>query len=376
MTDTSVSQMRAAAKTRRARRWVARRYARSITSIKRLHHCGLTPTGDSVGLKLSAGQAGYSGLQHCGSVWVCPVCAATIASRRAALVAEVLRRWDARGGRAVMLTLTVRHDASQPLRMVWDAVAKAWRAAISGRHWQRVESEFGVVQWLRFVEVTHGASGWHVHVHALLLLESSDVSSEAVERLHGQMWSRWDAAAGRAGLRAGVLEASEAHLVNADDGDEALTRYFTKAGYEIALSQAATKYGRRGNLTPFEMLRLLEADASGEDGWRLDSEERARLLGAWREWETGSAGRRQMTTSRGLLDALDLDMSWVPSDQEIVDADDLAGDVIVVISGDTWRRIRQTGVDLQLLEAVENPDAPGARDLIRWCLGEIPPVLR
>jgi len=59
--------------------------------------------------------AGYGGLATCGSVWVCPQCAAKIATGRADELAQVMRAVDAAGGSAVMLTLTMRHSRGDRL---------------------------------------------------------------------------------------------------------------------------------------------------------------------------------------------------------------------------------------------------------------------
>ena len=41
----------------------------------------------------------------------------------------------------------------------------------------------GCVGWVRTVEVTHGANGWHVHVHALLIWKNQvDQEQAAVRR--------------------------------------------------------------------------------------------------------------------------------------------------------------------------------------------------
>lgn len=78
----------AQARAKRARRWSRRAQLRKITSIGRVRRCGycnpeagptlaVTENGDGTRT------AGYGGLATCGSVWVCPQCAAKIVPGRA-----------------------------------------------------------------------------------------------------------------------------------------------------------------------------------------------------------------------------------------------------------------------------------------------------
>ncbi len=351
---------------RRRVRWSARRTLWTGSGLQRVRNCGRIPRSLSSGVAImvrrdSTGNvidSGYSGLQHCNSVWSCPVCAAQIASQRQMLVSEVLTRWHARGGRAMMITLTVRHDRTQSLKTVWDAVAKGWSRATNGRSWDVLGSLFGVdgrLPWLRFVEVTHGKSGWHVHVHALVLLGEGAQGREAdvVEQIRARMWGSWNRAVVRQGLKSGLERLSEAHLIEPDAGDGlgGLAGYFAKAAFELTYA-GATKAAQGDNCTPFEILRLLTGDLNGEVGLRLSGKERTRLWGIWHEWEESSSGRRQMGVSKGLFDMLGLDSSWTPSDDEIIEDNDLGGDELFVIGHEEWTVLLDRGLALDVLEAV------------------------
>lgn len=56
----------------------------------------------------------------CGSVWACPVCAATVAARRAEERARVLGAVHESGGSPFMLTLTIRASAGDRLGLSTD----------------------------------------------------------------------------------------------------------------------------------------------------------------------------------------------------------------------------------------------------------------
>lgn len=111
----------AQARAKRARRWSRRAQLRKITSIGRVRRCGYC-TDPNAGPTLAVTEngdgtrtAGYGGLATCGSVWVCPQCAAKIATGRADELSQVMRAVDEAGGSAFMLTLNMRHRAGDRL---------------------------------------------------------------------------------------------------------------------------------------------------------------------------------------------------------------------------------------------------------------------
>ena len=346
-----------------ARSWLWR-----SSSIKALRHCGRVPLGGQVGVKVSGASgervAGIAGVSTCSSVWACPCCSAKIAGVRTGEVADVLTQWKQHtGGRVIMVTLTVRHDASQSLAEVWTGVSRAWRAACNGKAWDQAQRCYGVpmpsrgrvverVPVVRVVEVTHGQHGWHVHVHALLLVRAGVTDREA--RLIGDaMWGRWDRGAVAAGLRSGSRQAMDAHLVTPGSEGTSLADYFTKAVYEATLG-GVSKEGRSGSRTPFQILGDLMAHRAGER--RLSQVELARDTRLWSEWETGSRGRRQISYSHGLRDWLALEVER--TDQDIAE-EDAGGEVVYLIGADAWRWIVRHGVVPGMLDAWEASDDVG-----------------
>lgn len=341
-----------------AAQWLAK-----FSTVERVQGCGRVPVGAAVAVRVTTSEdghrvAGFAGLMRCGSVWACPTCSARIARQRSDLLAEVLRRWHRdHGGRVAMVTLTVRHDRSQSLETVWDAVAKAWTAASNGKWWQEWGEKVGrlsdrrawKIPYLRYTEVTWSRrNGWHVHVHALLFVRDVPELDALVGQLAGDMWEKWDKAAQKAGLRGGEQRHSDAHVVRGD-GDAELSQYFSKAVLELTTGHVA-KSGREGHLTPFGILGLLGDDLRGVEP--LTPGKRSALRSAWAEWEQTSSGRRQMGWSHGLLAMLGLDSSWTPTDQEIVDAE-LDGEVVAMIEPQVWRLIVGAGLRVMVLDAFE-----------------------
>ena len=147
---------------RRGERYGARYLLWRESSLPRVQGCGrasmlpggvVSVKGQGAGVER---RAGFGGLTSCGSVWCCPVCAAKIAGERQDEIAAAVRAWQAVGGTVAMVTLTNRHRRGQSLRSLWDGNTKGWHAVTSGASWVRNCERYGVVGWLRVVEVTVG----------------------------------------------------------------------------------------------------------------------------------------------------------------------------------------------------------------------------
>ncbi|WP_445942253.1 protein rep [Pseudonocardia sp. T1-2H] len=276
-----------------------------------------------------------AGLQSCGSPWACPVCARKIGAQRSEDVATVLRAVAAARGSAALVTLTMRHNRGHRLDALWDALTAAWAAVTSGRGWTADQRAFGVLGWVRTVEVTHGEAGWHVHVHAVVALDGP-TSPDLMDELGGRMFVRWERKLSKLGFSAvadkGGLDVRPVRMTG--ESIESIADYISKITSEI--TSPTTKEARSGNRSPFAILR--DALSTG-----LESDV---LL--WLVWEKVSHNRRQLTWSRALRDWAGLHRE--KSDDEIV-SEDRHGDDVLVIPRESWDRVRDELPDL--LDAVE-----------------------
>jgi len=434
-------------------------YREQVTRMRPRHDrnlaCGERSRASSGGVGLvfndSTGVAGYSSVQSCGSVWVCPVCAAKVQARRSKELGDVLS-WARREGHTVaMVTMTVRHDRKMPLATpevdtfdpesgervtgVWDAVQAGWEAVTKGSQWvsenedsyaERIDAwdaafeawsagrgksprggrahelvmtyagsvepevlvsysprpqrrvgdqeRYGVKGWARATEVTVGDNGWHVHVHAVLVLEGEKTAAAINAFAVGKrMWNRWVQGIGTEGFTAvedsGGLDIRIAHAAEkrlaeyltkdglglpVGDTAEHVTASFEKAARDIAKEAAlgATKKGRKGGRTPFQLLSdLVDAQDSGAFDLAPDHflrKRAARDLALWSEFIDGSHGRRQLTWSKGLRDLAGLEPEL--TDEEIAD-EDAAGELMFWLPRESWRVVRdQSEVLLEVME--------------------------
>lgn len=322
------------------------------TSLPRLRNCGRV-TYTSVGgpvLRISEDEqgrrrAGVAGLQSCGSPWACPVCARKIAGERADELREVLGAVAAVGGSVHMLSFTMRHNAGQPLRMLWKALSAAWRAVTSGRAVARERERFGILGMVRVVEATHGERGWHLHVHALVAFDGP-VSRELAAELGGAMFGRWERALVRKGLAAPIEDRGGLDVRPVDLGAgsiDATAEYLSKITVEI--TGGAMKDGRRGNRSPFAILRDALATGLADD------------CELWLEWEQASRGRRQIAWSKGFREWAGLQVER--TDEEIA-AEDKGGTDVLAVDPADWPALRPRLADLLDVAEREGEDAATA----------------
>jgi hypothetical protein len=333
------------------------------SSLKSIRHCSRNPiTADgsvAVRSRLVDGRAvaGFAGLMRCGSVWSCPECSRKIAARRQVELEEACAAWERLGGALGMLTLTVSHRQGQSLKSVWDAVSAGWARVTSGAAWKRQQRTFGVEGWHRVVEVTHGANGWHCHIHVVLFLHHG---LGPVERaaLSALMLAGWRKGIGKHGFSASEQHGADVRMVHGADAAAVLADYFTKGVYRPDGSAAASvaleatrgdlKQGRNGSRTPFGVLYDVIRNGDADD------------LAVWHEWERGSHRRRQTAWSKGFRAYLELGAA--ATDEDIA-AEQLGNesDDVVILEADTWRRVRSTR--WVILDVVETC---GVHGLVVW----------
>lgn len=330
----------------RARRYARRAYLWDFSHLARLRKCGRVRRSTHVGVRATAQAAGFSGLCSCGSVWACPVCNAKIMARRSLEIGAAISAHMSCGGSVGFVTLTMRHRKGQRLADLWDALRDAWGAATSGKTWSKQKGRAGYVGHLRVVEVTYGANGWHVHVHALVFLDSADV--DRLQRLFVGMFTRWSRSLVRSGLSAPTPVGQDCRLV---DGvaDAVLAEYLSKTtdrlpkdlGAEMTQTQSKTARTVHATRPPWDLLTDLfdHGDADAGD--------------LWHEWEQGSANRKQLTWSQGLRDLLGLNRE---QDDEDVAAEDLGDHDLVIIPGHVWDDdvVRRPHLIPQILDAAQH----------------------
>jgi len=364
---------------RRDSRWAAKRVLWDDSALPRVRSCGrvgVLPDGAARVRATGSGagrRAGFAGLATCGSVWACPTCSAKILASRQAELGEALSAWVDRGGRIAMLTLTMRHRDGQALADLWDGLSYAWGKVTSGRAWVAAQQLHGspvdrvIVQgkrrgetttdrrigWARVVETTHGANGWHVHLHVALFVPAES-TADSLDDLAGSMHARWTSA-----LRSRGLSATTAGMnvkLWGGSGDP-LADYFSKGTYRapsaddldaaaLELARGDLKQARSGNRTPFAILSDVVRLGLADD------------LDLWREWERGSKGRRQLTWSTGLR-ALLVTADELTDEQLAAAELGTADDDLVELPASSVAQLARLGLHALVLDVAES-DSTGS----------------
>lgn len=283
---------------------LAARYAlrRSIASILKDDSLRVCSCGSSraVAVDILTGDEGspfFAGIETCGSVWVCPVCAGKIMRKRAEEITTAINMHEDAGGQVYMLTLTAPHLMHERCEDLLDTVRNSWRKMQAGAPWKRIKEAFGIEHTIRALETKHGRHGWHNHLHLLLFT----TGPAEIEALKWRLFERWAKIVKRMSGKECSYQAIDLRLVETpeDIGD-----YLNKAAQEI--TELHVKGGKGGGLTPFQ---LAERGANG------DRKARARF----REFAAAFKGARHLTWSRGAKAAFGLvDIS---DDQAATDQD-------------------------------------------------------
>lgn len=296
--------------------------------------------GQQVQVVLSTvyGRARYTGLQTCGSVWACPVCAAKIGERRRLELEQAVQQAKALGLSVYLLTATVPHGLGDCVDTMLDRMMAAWRGTSSTRSGSAWRQSIGLVGTVRALEVTYGANGFHPHFHALVFARGQ----LAPEQLRCGFLPQWQ----RACVVAGLPQPSEAHGVDVQDGSYA-SRYASKWGLECELVKGHQKRGKGPeSMTPWDFLRNA---ATGPKQPFL------RLFGVYAD---AFHGRRQLYWSNGLRDELALSPQEL-TDEQIASEGITSLDVLLaLLTDEQWLAVRRTRSEAALLSrAEESTDA-------------------
>ena len=131
---------------------------------------------DGVGLDLidypDRQRAAFTGVQRCGSVWLCPCCSARISEIRRGELNALLSWARSRDLRPVMVTLTARHGRDDDLGDLFERLKKAKQRLHRHRTWTGMKRL--IAGSVTATEVTHGRNGWHPHLHMILLISAED----------------------------------------------------------------------------------------------------------------------------------------------------------------------------------------------------------
>lgn len=364
----------------RVDRYMLQAEARRLVSHQdRLQGCLRWPTGGGNGrvavyYRRKADYAFYGGLQTCGQIWKCPVCAAKITERRRRLWEQafsgkvvttteiedsIIVKNVAHGYSMAMATFTISHAFSDRLTDVIERLTRAYDLLWSGEWAVKFKRAYQVVGTIRALEITHGNHGWHPHIHCLFVIEGEGMRYSMIE-VRDNLKLRWAQSAQKAGAFASIDSGCDFRVA-----DIRVVEYIDKLGIDTTYqrldrSQIAevtkypTKKGRGENVALFGMLgRSLQGDDLATENWQL-----AQAI---------LKGRKHISTSRGLLRLLGASQELSDdrlASREVVKYDD---EVLALLERSQWDIIDRLNARAELLNVAQS----GSREVVHDFLVEM-----
>mgnify|MGYP000131855471 CR=1 FL=1 len=260
---------------------------RHLMPTSRTAKCTRLTTGAEIAMHKSKehGSCSYSGLQTCGSVWSCPVCAAKITTRRRNEVRTAMEQHLEQGGQLYFITYTFPHTNSQSLNELNGLFSEALRVFRASYEYKKFKKMVGYDGLIRALEVTFGfANGWHPHTHEVVFA-SRKVSFRNIKNTLFKAWKN-------ACVKAGLPAPSYRRGLDVKGGDKA-AEYVTKYGNELTM--AHVKKARGDRFTPFDLLRNYMHENDKQVG--------AKFV----EFAEAMKGKRQLFWTKGLKSRFGID---------------------------------------------------------------------
>lgn len=269
----------------------------------------------------------YSGLQTCGSVWACPVCASKVSERRRVELLRIMEAHKAAGGEVLLLTLTFPHSLDDDLPATLKALFKAYDSMSKYRPGRALWSDMGIVGTVKATECTHGLNGWHPHYHVLIFCEPQN----DLFTLRKRFFDLWLKSCVKAGLGAPTFE----NGCRLDGGDKA-SKYVSKGvwGLDHEMTKGHVKKSTNGR-NPHDLLRSFLFDDDNQAG------------ALFQVYALAFAGKRQLQYSNGLKNLYQVEDL---TDDEIAARIEDTAVLLGQIEFDDWKLILKYDLRGEVLE--------------------------
>lgn len=312
-------------------RFIWQSAARELLPKERVAKClrELAPFQSRVSIEHSQAKqrARFGNLYVCGRLWHCPICAARISEARRWTLSDQLA---ALPHFPVLITYTLQHDRQDKLKDLLNLLSDARRKRFkSGVGWMNIAQRWGFEASVRALEVTHGESGWHCHIHELALLRANP--GDALPRMAQELKARWQASVGAFGGFASMEHGLDISVDGEDIGayvakmgkDDFVTTSAWNITHEVA--KGVTKLGRLGGRTPNQLLH----------DYRFAGDIRAGHI--WKEYAETFKGKKQLEPAS--FAHLLPDAPPEPTDEQLAAAADPDRNILGWLSWADWKVI-------------------------------------
>lgn len=308
--------------------------------------CKHSLTGAEVAVFLSTehGKAFFEGLQTCGNVWTCPVCAAKVQERRRLEIAQGMEYFYSVGGRqSVMVTFTFPHKKLMKLKDLLTKQAEAFKFFRKGKQWDKFKDKCSFEGLIRSLEVTYGQNGWHPHTHELWFVDDSIDQKEFLEFIK----KRWLACC----VRSGLVDETDKKQVKAFDD------YAVDVKFNCKASDYLAKTDHKDNLKSYwgadreiakASSKTSKKEGKGMHPFQLAIDNKKDLF---IEYVEAIRGKAQLFWSRGLKNKVGI---VEKTDEELAEEKNDNAEIVEMITKPEWFIIRAKEKRSQVLNTAEN----------------------
>src|SRR5437764_10285238 len=173
-------------------KWRLQRTAQALLPNERVAFCMRRIQATTVDVLYSPTRqsAHYSGLMVCGSIWVCPLCAAKISERRRVELEQAIAQCIEKGGAVYLVTYTISHKRYDDLSTLLQSFLAARKRVKQGRAAQTLRKQFGILGTISVREVTWSKlNGCHPHCHELVFC-SAEIDIDEYDQAARSHWQR------------------------------------------------------------------------------------------------------------------------------------------------------------------------------------------
>lgn len=322
----------------------SKRFPELPTKYHRSTLCKHALTGSQVAVLRSKqhGKAFFDGLQTCGNVWTCPVCAAKVQERRRLEIAKAMEHFYKKGERqAVMVTFTFPHKNFMKLSDLLNKQTEAFKFLRKGKQWDKFKEKNCFEGLIRSLEVTYGVNGWHPHTHELWFVNSKVDEVKFVEDVK-EKWKK-------SCIKSGLLDANDLNQL------KAFEEYSVDMRFNCDTSDYLAKVDNKDNLKSYwgadrELAKATskgKREGKGMHPFQLVVDNKYDLF---IEYVDAIRGKAQLFWSRGLKSKVGIDDK---TDEELSkEKEDNA--IITMISKPEWFIIRKKEKRAEILNVAEN----------------------
>lgn len=300
----------------------------------------------------------FSGVQTCGSVWTCPVCALKISKQRSLEVAHILKQMQGENYSLGFLTLTWKHNHKEELEVVLKRGMKVYREMCKHRVYKTLEEGSNVIGNIRALEVKFGANGWHPHLHIAIVGECKPDILAAFASAVKHLWMKLQ------GENA-TMEAQKYKPIYCEQG---IAEYITKwqAADEMTKGHMKSEGKHHESLTPFAMLEKIHCSKTVEA-------QKIFYRAKFHEYGDVMKGRKQLTRGRKLIDRYKDILQRkrekeieIKSDEEIVKQKH-EGTLVFTIESELFNEVVGNNLQAHILNVYAESGIIGIQELLLEC---------